>query len=79
MPDEEKTLFEFHGEAQDYYTNLNDPEELANLSEVLLSIAENPEIDFENIFEYPVEAELRKICLSINFLDCILELTRWNH
>ena len=68
MPDEAGSIFWFYGDAEAFVDRVRDLDELSRLYEVLHPIAENPEIDFEHIREYPTEDMILKICHSTEFV-----------
>ena len=46
---------DFLGDAEIFYDNINDAENLAGLWEELFFIVENGEVDDERVFDYPTE------------------------
>jgi hypothetical protein len=52
---------EFFGEAAELYDRLNDISGIVEFWELMLDLAQNPKVDFERIFEYPLEDDLLKI------------------
>ena len=59
--EEREGFVEFVGDAEIFYNNINDTENLTGLWEQLAFIVENSEVDFENVFDYPTEEGSVKI------------------
>ncbi len=58
---ENEGFVRFRPEARRFYRALGNPQEVFELWEQLLFIADAPEVDFETVFEIPYEGDVYKV------------------